>query len=146
MIAIISSAIATSVIGGLLLLTFGPRQVVLSRRELEDINDSWELANTSSVPISIVKVKASGSVVDFGRARRIPLKGLNGLRFTLPADEIWFNDWSSDAKTPWRRVQLQPGDVLRVRTPTNSSAAITFRRAGWAGVLDRRTISVHGGI
>jgi len=133
-----------SAIVGVILWLYLPRGVVLIRSELTEALDTWTLTNTSALPVELVSVDATGSVSDFGGRVAVPLAGLKGVAFHLPHREIWFEDWSADPNVGWGQVVLEPGDVLVVHVPVNADVIVKYRRAGWAGRFESRSIALHG--
>ena len=46
----------------------------------------------------------------------------------------------------WTGVVVEPGDTLQVTVPNNTDVRVDYRRADWAGVLERRHVRIRGGV
>ena len=50
-----------------------------------------------------------------------------------------------DRRTAWNRVVVPPGDTMKAQVMNNTELRISYRRAGWLGVFERRTLTISGG-
>lgn len=144
--------ILVSVLVGLGLWLWLPRGIVLVRQRDTDSYDTWTIQNDSPLPVRLSEVTISGiSIVDTqtGVLTSVPLpcdgdrmKDL-GVDMYLDdeVDEISRYDWS----TPWNKVVLGPGDTMTAQVANNTTMLIKYRRAGWSGILERRTLRISGG-
>jgi hypothetical protein len=139
------NALAAAAVG-VLLWTFLPRGAVLTRAVRstnwrgEPLLDTWQVENIGPVPIRLRSVKVVGPALD----EELPWGGAHGVYLELDDEtsDIARTDW----QRPWNEVVVGPGDTLQVRVGTNNSLLIDYRRAGWSGVLERRSIAIHGGV
>lgn len=142
-----------STIIGIALRLFLPRGVVITRSKHanddhgEPIPDSWVLRNQSPLPVQILDVRYSGVNTIVNEMPK--WKSLNPLELTDdPFNAVLDSDVGGGevlaANETWRGLQVTPGDGLFLRMPNNQAVEVRYRRAGWAGILERRTISIHG--
>ena len=152
MVEILVSALV-SVFVGLGLWLWLPRGVVLVRERDTDALDTWKIRNDSPLAIRLYDVSYVGVGTYDERTDRcavIPLKWDEGddeycgvdMSLDDETDEIGRNDW----QRPWNKIVLKPGDTMTAEVGNNTSLVIKYRRHGWAGVLERRTLQIHGGV
>lgn len=146
-ISVAASGLITIVVG-VGLWAFLPRGVVLTRTVKTDTADTWRIKNDSPLPIRITSVRVSApETVDLEAESilepELPPDGLLGVRLYLDDEtaEIGRMDWRS----AWDQVVVVPGDTMTAHLPTNTSLYIDYRRAGWSGVFERRSLVIHGG-
>jgi len=130
-----------------------PRGVVITRRKPaiddfgEPIPDSWVLRNESPLAVKILRVRYAGfsTIVDESlRWKRLSPDQLTDDPFDAVLDSDVGGGEVLSAHETWRGFQITPGDGLVLRMPNNHTLEVRYRRAGWAGVLERRTIRIHG--
>jgi hypothetical protein len=142
---------------GLLLWTFLPRGVVLTRTPRtkdfrgESLYDTWEVRNSGPLPIRIRSVRFSDVMtvdLDAHEVRQVelPAEGLPSHDISLTFDEEMNEISREEWQTPWSQVVVEPGDSLLAHVPNNASLYIDYRRAGLSGILERRNITIHGGV
>lgn len=138
-----------SVAVGIGLWLFLPRGVVLIRiwpvRDWQDnvLPDTWGLRNDSALPMRIRSV-AYLQASEGSAWGEMPPEGTNGVDLNLDdeTDEVRRTD--RRPMIPWSKIVIQPGDTMKAQISVNSALRIKYRRAGWAGVLERREITIHG--
>lgn len=136
--------VVISTVQALLLWLFLPRGVILTRTPLSDIRadtygpveDRWLLRNESSVPARILSVTLFGQS---GASTPEPREG-----GPLELDDEIAEMTRTDRRILWSKVVIQPGDALVAHVITNRDLEVRYRRAGWAGILERRRIKVSG--
>ena len=136
---------------GVGLWLFLPRGVVLIAAVVTapDLYNTWTICNDSPLPVRLVRVTASGVsfIDDEGKiiTKKLPPAGFDDTVWLFLNDEsseIGREDWS----TPWDEVTLGPGETMTAYVNLNHRLHIRYRRAGWCGVLERRSLLVQGGI
>lgn len=147
-VSVYVSALVT-VIAGLALWALLPRGVVLTRARKANERDSWTIRNDSPLPIQLTSVRiAAPETVDLESHTvgepDLPWDGILGVRLSLDdfTAEIARQDW----QRAWGEVSVEPGDTLTAHVPTNTTLYLDYRRAGWSGVLERRSLVIHGGV
>lgn len=131
-----------SIVCSLLLWFLLPRGVVLTSTELNYVAEGrgrWLVKNESPLPVRILKATVSG------------LGTYN--ETTGECDEIDVTDrcddyliFDSEGDPDWRGYVVQPGDTFLASIGINMALTIRYRRAGWSGVLERRRLSIFGGV
>lgn len=144
-----------SVVTGILLWYFLPRGVVLTRGRKseglrgEELHDSWEIRNASSLPIVIVSARVHSPATWNAKSKTfdqpdLPLHGSPEgvvMRFDDEVTEIR----REDLQQAWKGLVVEAGDTLTAIVPTNTSLVIEYRRRGFGGVLERRRVQIDGG-
>ena len=124
----VAVGLVVTVLATLFLWLFLPRGVVLIGICLlkTDPNEvMWLVKNESSLSVRIQKVTLAGLVPH------------------LVTDKDEEYRASAGGQTPLDRGQLmKPGQGIRVNLPPEFTMVIKYRRAGWAGVLERRTLRI----
>lgn len=136
--------VVISTVQALLLWLLLPRGVVLKRTPLSDIRDGtygpvedrWLIRNESSVAARIVSVTLLAP-----SGPSTPELAEGG---PLELDDEIAELSRTDRRDPWSEVTIPPGDALVAHVVNNRDIEIQYRRAGWAGVLERRRIKVSG--
>ncbi|ATG51108.1 hypothetical protein CFK38_05845 [Brachybacterium vulturis] len=130
-----------------------PRGVVITRSKPakddfgEPIPDSWVLRNQSPLPVKILRVRYMGfSTIVNETPMWNPLtpSELNDEPFYAVLDSDVGGGEVISANESWRGFQITPGDGLVLRMPNNHTLEVRYRRAGWAGILERRALRIHG--
>lgn len=140
---------------GVALWAFLPRGVVLTRTSRthdwkgEPLFDTWEVANASSLPVRILSVRFSGVTTVHPVTHQVehvelPWDGRD--RTTLEFDDATLENIRGDWQKPWAGTVIGPGETLRAHVEINTSMEICYRRAGWAGMLERRCLNIHGNV
>ncbi|XKH54426.1 hypothetical protein LG284_05400 [Citricoccus nitrophenolicus] len=141
-----------STIVGIALWLLLPRGVVITRgMPARDefgvpIPDSWVLRNQSALPVQILDVRYRGSstYVD----ERLVWKPLTPAELTMEPfsasldTDVGGGAMSNDSR--WSTIQLGPGNGLVLRMPLHHELKMQYRRSGWAGIFERRTVTIHG--
>lgn len=142
-----------STIVGIALWLFLPRGVVITRSKPakddhgEPIPDSWVLRNQSPLPVQILRVRYTGFstiVNETPRWKQLTPDQLADEPFDAVLDSDVGGGEVLSAHESWRGFQMTPGDGLVLRMPNNHTLEVRYRRAGWAGIFERRTIRIHG--
>jgi hypothetical protein len=154
---VVSSVV--SIVTGVALWALLPRGVVLTRAVRtqsmigQALYDTWEIKNDSPVPVTILSVTVAGPhTVDLktSTVRDLELPVFEGdAHATDHGVSLTFDDDSSeisrvDASKPWRGLEIPPGDTLQAHVLNNRTLTIKYRRSGRTGLLERRSIVVHG--
>ena len=155
-----------SIVCSLLLWFFLPRGVVLTSTELsyneiypgraDDEPDNepddewpddemighggfWRVKNESPLPVRILKATIRG-LGTYNEA-------------TSKFDEVDVTDsddgyliFDTEGDPAWRGYIVQPGNTFSASVGSNTDLIIRYRRAGWSGVLERRQLSIFGGL
>jgi len=110
------------------------------------LHDTWQLQNDSPLPVQITAAKVWGVAegLDPEEPIDLPWDGIAGVWLRL--DDFTAEFGRADWQRPWNEVRVEPGDTLTAHVDTNTSLRLLYRRAGWAGILERRSIEIHGGI
>lgn len=142
-----------STIVGIALWLLLPRGVVITRSKPardahgKPIPDSWVLRNGSPLPVQIVNVRYIGVstiVNEMPIWRLLTPSELTDEPFDAALDSDVGGGEVLAANETWRGLQVTPGDGLVLRMPNNHTLEVRYRRAGWAGIIERRTIRIHG--
>ena len=127
-ISAVAVGLVVTVLATLLLWLFLPRGVVL-------IGICLLKAGPNGV-MWLVKNESSLSV----RIRKVTLAGLVPYVVTDKGEEY---RESAGGQTPLERGRImKPGQGIRVNLAPEFTMVIKYRRAGWAGVLERRTLRI----
>ncbi|MER6938001.1 hypothetical protein ABTX24_22270 [Nocardioides sp. NPDC127514] len=145
-----------SVAVGVALWAVLPRGVVLTRSfpastaDGHILLDTWRVQNDSPLSIRIASVAARGpSTVNrqTGDIEWVELKPddekLRGAALHLD-DEV-AEIRRLDRPIAWSKEIIPPGDTLKAYVMNNTDLRIRYRRAGWLGVFERRTLTISGG-
>lgn len=105
------------------------------------------LPNQSPLPVQILRIRFTGFGTIVGE--HLVWKLLTPSDLTdEPFDAVLDSDAGGGevlaVKDSWSGVQVAPGDGLVLRMPNNHSLEVRYRRAGWAGIFERRTTAVQG--
>jgi hypothetical protein len=152
---------AVSLLVGLLLWAFLPRGVVLTRELSRLAPDgspqfqTWAIRNDSSLPVRITRVVYEGVNTFNGETGVIESRELVaddsidqeerlgvGLRFDDSSDEMARQVHGG----LWSGQVVRPGDTLTAYVNLNRSMTIRYRREGSLGFLERRVLTIQGGI
>lgn len=139
----VSLGIGGSLLGSLLvgigLWLFLPRGAVLTKRPTDSAlsgAQSWILRNESAVGVRILWVERADM------ASPEPEKVAPGDLLLSFEDER--HDIAVDEGANWNHLILEPGDGVTVTIPTlNTNIVIRYRRDGWTGAGERRSIVLH---
>ncbi|MEM8710832.1 MAG: hypothetical protein AAGG01_07765 [Planctomycetota bacterium] len=135
-----------SVLVGVGLWAFLPRGAILVRSPRLDLTDTWEIENASAVPVRLRAVKVTSGMPEWDEKNdRFVLSDLTHGGFygtTLQRTDFIGEDEAADAL--WAGAVLRPGEKLLAHVQVNSDMTIHYRRDGWTGHLERRTVEVHG--
>lgn len=132
---------------------FLPRGVVITRSKPardghgEAIPDSWVLQNQSPLPVQILRVRFTGFSTIVGEhpvGKLLTPSDLTDEPFDAVLDSDVGGGEVLAAKNGWNGVQVVPGDGIVLRMPNNLSLEVRYRRAGWTGIFERRTITIQG--
>lgn len=145
-----------SVAVGVALWAVLPRGVVLTRSfpastaNGQILLDTWRLQNDSPLSIRIASVAARGPGTvnrQTGDIEWVELKAddekLQGA--TLHLDDEVAEIRRLDGPIAWSKEIIPPGDTLKAYVMNNTDLRIKYRRAGWLGVFERRTLTISGG-
>ncbi len=146
---------AVSIGTGVGLWSFLPRGVVLTREtRLKDsqgnpLYDTWEVRNNSALPARLTSVSVTSPATFNEQTGEIEDLELPCSEGSVHGVGLSLDDDSSDIRrfdneTPWNEVVVQPGDTLQACISNNTSLTINYRRAGWMGLLERRSLTIHG--
>ncbi len=145
-----------SAVVGLLLWALLPRGVVLVRRPRtqdllgQPLYDTWEIQNDSPLSIEILDVTVTGlSLMDFDHPQSVPTKslpwdGIEGGMVSLCFDDPTLETRRTDWQRPWQELTVPPGDTLQAHIMNNHMIEISYRRAGWLGLFEKRELVIHG--
>ncbi|MXW99873.1 MAG: hypothetical protein F4118_11240 [Acidimicrobiaceae bacterium] len=150
-----------SIVCSLLLWFFLPRGVVLTSTELsyeeifggsDDEPDDewpddemighggfWRVKNESPLPVRILKATVRG-LATYNEATG----KLDEIDVTDSDDDYLILDTEGDPA--WRGYIVDPGNTFTASVGINTDLLIRYRRAGWSGVLERRQLSIFGGL
>jgi len=145
-----------SVVVAVALWTVLPRGVVLTRSFPatnaggEILLDTWTIRNDSSLPVRITSMAIRGLTTVNQKTQEIEWRELDGGSQGSRVAEVWLEDEVSeirrlDRATHWNKILIPPGDIFRARVLNNTDLRIRYRRAGWLGVFERRTLTISGG-
>jgi hypothetical protein len=135
-----------------------PRGVVLTRSpRTQDFNgqglyDTWEIRNDSALPVRIMSVTYAGPDTwneTTGRIEQLELPTFEGegkLGVSLAFDDEVLEITRFDSGKRWRELVVPPGDTMRAHVVNNRTLTIRYRRDGFFGRLERRVITVDGGV
>ena len=142
---------AASGVAGLILWVVLPRGVVLKQSPMtrdadgNALYDTWQVVNDSHIAARIRSVKALGVDQDDPLAGvELPWGGLPDAGVQLSLDDFTSEVARLDGQRVWEEVVIAPGATATAHVGTNTSLVIDYRRAGWMGVLERRTLTIHG--
>jgi hypothetical protein len=113
---------SASGLAAIIVWAFLPKGVALEQRAVardadgNPLYDSWHVVNDGHVAARIRSIRALGLDSD------------------NPAEGV---------ERPWR-VVIAPGEDVVMSVGAATSAVIAYRRAGWLGVFERRTLTIHG--
>jgi len=159
---------AISILVGVGLWALLPRGVVLTRGPLpqapggEPPYQRWQIRNDSPLPVVLTKVTHAGVHTYNDRTGTIDERD-------LPPDEderapgisLVYDDEVQEIsrqeprpkrfrrkprEPSWRGQRVLPGDTLTAYVDLNRTLTLYYRRAGMFGVLERRRISIDGGV
>ena len=150
-----------SIVCSLLLWFFLPRGVVLTSTELtydeisagwpdDEPDDEWPDDVIGHGTIWRVKNESPLAV----RILKATIRGLGTHNdATGKFDEVDVTDSDDDhlildteGDPAWRGYIVQPGNTFSASVGLNTDLIIRYRRAGWSGVLERRQLSIFGGL
>lgn len=144
---------AASGVMGVVLWLLLPRGIILTRTfaPVDSKNrrklDTWSLRNESSLPIRVARAEYRGAdTYSNGSLAWIRLNPADMVsdRFELQLDSDLSGGEVLAGFDKWRQFTLPPGDALLVRMPNNSQLRVRYRRAGLGGIVERRSIEIHG--
>jgi hypothetical protein len=143
--------VVVSVLTGFALWALLPRGVVLTRsvRAADLLGnpkyDTWEILNNSALPIQVVHVRFTDPTADGIRMRDLPtFEGSGALGVSLTFDDATLEIRRSTSDRPWRGQVVPPGETLEAHLVNNRTMIIQYRREGWTGIFERRTLEIHG--
>ena len=144
---ILINAVVSVVVGiGLWLLL--PRGVVLVYEDRH--YGEWTIRNDSPLPVQLCEVTVRGvNVIDeaTGQLTSVSLlPGENDYGAYMALDDEVAEIGRDEQQRPWREIVLVPGETITASVNLNTSLSIKYRRAGWSGVLERRMLTIHGGV
>ena len=150
--------VAASTLVGIALWLLLPRGVVLTRQMRttdwrgEPLYDTWVLRNDSAVAARLLRVQVTSSTMyDDARGRFVPqiltddLAASTGVLMALD-DQVGEITRQEALAGRWTGVVVEPGETLQVTVPNNTDVRVDYRRADWAGVLERRHVRIRGGV
>lgn len=123
---------------GVMLWMFLPRGVVLTKTRDESRLDTWVLQNASSVPALI------SSATSLGIHGENPLSDNDNGQVSLMLDDETDEIRRTDMGLDWPGIVIGPGDTMSAHIGVNSALVVGYRRAGWTGIAERRTLTIHG--
>lgn len=133
-----------------------PRGVVLTRSfpastaDGQILLDTWRVQNDSPLPIRITSVAVRGlgtvnrKTEEFKWVELAP-DDEKSRGATLHLDDEVSEIRRLDRPIAWNRVILPPGDTMKAYVMNNTDLCIRYRRAGWLGAFERRTLTLSGG-
>jgi hypothetical protein len=145
-----------SIAVGVALWAVLPRGVVLTRSfpattaDGQILLDTWKVTNASPLPIRITSVAVRGLGTVNRETEEIQWVELDpddakSRGATLHLDDEVSEIRRLDRTTSWNRVIIPPGDTMKAHVMNNTDLRIRYRRAGWLGVFERRTVTISGG-
>lgn len=143
-----SLSLLASALPALLLWAFLPRGVTLtrSRRKVDwqgnPVHDTWEVRNSSALPITILSVTVSSPEIRDLELDADSDEDNPGAALMLDEDDGLRGELHGGG---WRGVTVLPGDTLNARVITNARLKINYRRSGKTGILERRELILDGG-
>lgn len=134
-----------SILCSLLLWLFLPRGVVLTSEEQgydPDCNQcaQWSVKNESALPVRILSASVNGVETyneATGKFGDVDVSGEEG--------RLMLGDGFGDPPET-RGYVVFPGQTFAVHVDLNQELTIRYRRAGWSGLLERRKLSIFGGL
>lgn len=145
-----------SIAVGVALWAVLPRGVVLTRSfpastaDGQILRDTWSVQNDSPLSIRITSVAVWGIGTVNRQTEEIEWVELEpddeksrGATLHL-ADEV-SEIRRLDRPIAWNQVIVPPGDTMKAHVMNNTDLRIRYRRAGWLGVFERRTLTISGG-
>jgi len=142
---------AASAVAGIVLWAVLPRGVVLKQSPKtrdavgNPVYDTWEIVNDSHLPARISSVKALGADFDDPlKGVPLPWHGFPDEGIQLSLDDVAVEVARVEWQRAWSEVVLAPGAKATALVGTNTSLVIDYRRAGWVGVFERRSLTIHG--
>lgn len=150
--------VAASAVVGLALWLLLPRGVVLTRNRMTQdwagrpIYDTWALRNDSALPIRVRRVLVTSASLPDGPSGQFAPRPLTADLQKRTGASVQLDDEIAEITREeaqggrWEGVRVEPGDSLIAHVPNNTGLTVHYRRAGVAGVLERRTVRVQGGV
>ena len=134
-----------SILCSLLLWLFLPRGVVLTSEEMGYDSTShqypqWRVKNESALPVRILRASIYGVATyneTTGKFDDVDVSDEEG--------RLMLGDGFGDPPET-RGYILQPGETFFARVGLNQDLTIRYRRAGCSGLLERRKLSIFGGL
>ena len=135
-----------------------PRGVVLTRSfpastaDGQILLDTWRVQNDSPLPIRITSVVVMGlgtvnrQTEEFEWVELEPDDDEKLRGATLHLDDEVSEIRRLDRPIAWNRVIVPPGDTMKAYVTNNTHLRMRYRRAGWLGVFERRTLTISGGV
>lgn len=138
-----------SLVVGILLWFLLPRGVVLTKRWATEygtgapVPEAFTITNDSALPIEIIGVDGPGFTT-----------GQTWEPYPNPTDangystiRLSFDDMSVDLERErrepgWKGVRIPPGETMTAVVPGIMALRIRYRRAGWSGALERRSLTI----
>lgn len=147
---------AASAVTGFMLWLFLPRGAVLHKQPLTHnpytrdlVYDTWKITNESAVAVRLRSVQyydahthshPDGPWLDLTDDREDDTD-----RMYVRLDDEVLEMARLDARKPWPKIVVPPGDTLTVKVPLLTDVLIKYRRAGWSGMSERREVKLRGG-
>jgi hypothetical protein len=115
----------------------------------EPLYDTWTVQNDSALPVRILTVQYYGGDTHNHpdgpwRDMTDELDERRGVYLRLD-DEVP-EMGRLDARRPWSRVVVPPGDTMTAGVPNLTDLRIKYRRAGFFGFTERREVRIRGGM
>ena len=126
-----------SILCSLLLWLFLPRGVVLTS---EATGPLWRVKNESALPVRILRASIKG-VETYNDATG----KFDDVDVSDEEGRLMLGDGFGDPPET-RGYILQPGETLSAYVDLNQALTIHYRRAGYSGLLERRKLSISGGL
>lgn len=154
-VELIASTLVSIAVGAALWAVL-PRGVVLTRSfpastaDGQILLDTWRVKNDSPLPIRITSVAVRGLGTVNRQTEKIEWVQLKpddekSRGATLHLDDEVSEIRRLDAPVAWNRVIVPPGDTMKAHVMNNTDLRIRYRRSGWLGVFERRTLTISGG-
>ena len=124
-----------------------PRGVILTKTHPvflsfggDPLPDTWSIKNVSALTAMIESV----TIQHMGMPEPVPMP-IEG----LPTASLVFDDevleiGRTDRELPWTGLPIPPGESLTAHIGVNHMLTVRYRRQGWTGRFERRTLVVHG--
>ena len=126
-----------SILCSLLLWLFLPRGVVLTS---EATGPRWQVKNESALPVRILRASING-VETYNDATR----KFDDVDVSDEEGRLMLGDGFGDPPET-RGYIVQPGETFSAYVDLNQVLTIRYRRAGCSGLLERRKLSIFGGL